>query len=1152
MKKNRTYKVNAILMMLLAGTLSFSATAAASLSGLLPEAAAQQQLVKGTIVDVNGNPIPGASVMVPGTTTGTVTQIDGTFSLNVAEGTKVEIGCLGYTTVTTTARNGMKVVLKEDAMMLSDVVVVGYGTQKKANLTGAVSTVDVGKTLEGRPIADVGRGLQGSTPGLTITVPTGEVGTDPTINIRGLLGSTSGGASPLILLDNVEIPSLSLVNPEDIESISVLKDAASSSIYGAKAAFGVILITTKKGTVDDAVNVSYQGSVSFQNIAKQYKMAGLNGLEYSLAAAERAGGNVIGAFVQMTSESIDAARKWDQNYGGKLGTNDPWVYGRDWYVDANNRKIGLRTFDPYDYMVREWAPANKHSLSINGKSGSTRFSIGLGYLDQNGMSKVAKHDDFRRWNASAKVSTDVSKWLTVRTGLMYSKRMKRYANTFAGNIDPWYYMYRWGPNMPFGYDEFGNEVRSPELEMRNANTAENINNYTSANVGTTLNLTKDWHVNLDYTYANNESIVNLPGTRFSGGETWAAAVPYLDANGNRVYKNGNGDVVDASADGAMPAYMLQNVEYTAAGSGMDFIRRNTSNSRRTSLDITTDYHLVLGDSHDFKFLLGMNRVTYDMESSWSKRTNNMDITNPQFNFATGTQEVGGDRAWESQLGFFGRVNYSFKERYLLEANLRYDGTSKFPTNLKWRWFPSFSAGWRLGDEVFMEWAKPALTSLKLRGSWGTIGDQTVPNDLYVPTISTGTQSWLLPNGDKSSYASTPSTVSASITWQDITTLDFGFDARFFNSDLGITFDWYNRKTENMIVPGASVPATFGTGAPKANLGCLISKGFEIAIDYNHRFDNGLGINGMFTLSDAKTIIDKYDSNVKGINSWYEGKVYGEIWGYETDRLYQKDDFVYENGNLVQVWVLNGHEVAEGTKGAKKMNKLSDPNGVYQDFFQSDNFVFGPGDVKYKDLNGDGDIRNGNGTIEDPGDMKVIGNSTPRFLYGLRLGADWKGFDLAIFLQGVGKRDLWGSGSLSIPGFNTGDGAIADTFASDYWTENNTGAFYARPYNMSNSNDAYNYHIQSKYLLNMAYLRVKNITVGYTLPSNLTRKAYLKNVRFYISLENFFTFDNLRGLPLDPEVATNANAYGLDTFNLERLGQGSPAFKTAAFGVQVNF
>ncbi len=1138
--------------MLLSGSLSFSAAAAVSESGLLPATAAQQQPVKGTIVDVNGHPIPGASVMIPGTTTGTVTQVDGTFTLNIAEGAKVEIGCLGYTTVTINAKNGMRVVLKEDTLMLSDVVVVGYGTQKRANLTGAVSTVDVGKTLEGRPVSDVGRGLQGSTPGLTITVPTGEVGTDPTINIRGLMGSTKGGATPLILLDNVEIPSLSLVNPEDIESISVLKDAASASIYGAKAAFGVILITTKKGTAEDAVNVSYQGSVSFQNIAKEYKMAGLNGLEYSLAAAERAGGNVIGAFVQMTSESIEAAREWDKTYGGKLGTNDPWVYGRDWYVDANNRKIGLRTFNPYDYMVKEWAPSNQHSLSVNGKSGNTRYSIGLGYLDQSGMSKVAAHDDFRRWNASAKVSTDVNKWLTVRTGLMYSKRMKRYAYSFGSTIDPWYYMYRWGSNMPFGYDEYGYGIRGPEHEMRTANTAENINNYTSANVGTTLNLTKDWHVNVDYTYANNENIINEPGTRFSGADSWSAAVPYTDANGNQVYKNGKGEVVSASAEGAMPAYALQHYEYTAAGSGMDYICRTTSNSRRTSLDITTDYNLTLGDSHDLKFLLGMNRVTYDMESSWSQRNNNMDITNPQFNFATGIQQVGGDRAWESQLGFFGRINYSFKDKYLLEANLRYDGTSKFPTDLQWRWFPSFSAGWRLGEETFMEWAKPALTSLKLRGSWGTIGDQTVPNDLYVPTITTGTQSWLLPNGDKSSYASTPSTVSATITWQDITTLDLGFDARFFKSDLGLSFDWYNRTTNNMIVPGASVPGTFGTSAPMANLGCLISKGFEIAIDYNHRFENGLGINGMFTLSDAKTIIDKYDSNVRSINDWYEGKVYGEIWGYETDRLYQKDDFVYENGQLVKVWALNGKEVPAGTKGAKEMNKLSDPNGVYQDFFQSGNFVFGPGDVKYKDLNGDGDIRNGNGTVDDPGDMKVIGNSTPRFLYGLRLGADWKGFDVSVFLQGVGKRDYWGSGSLAIPGFNTADGAIADTFASDYWTEDNTDAFYARPYNMANSNDNYNYHIQSKYLLNMAYLRVKNITVGYTLPPKLTRKAYLKSVRFYVSLENFFTFDKLRGLPIDPEVTSNANAYGYSTFNASRLGQGSPAFKTAAFGVQVNF
>lgn len=290
MKKNRTYKVNAILMMLLAGTLSFSATAAASESGLLPEAAAQQQLVKGTIVDVNGNPIPGASVMVPGTTTGTVTQIDGTFSLNVAEGTKVEIGCLGYTTVTTTARNGMKVVLKEDAMMLSDVVVVGFGNQRKENLTGAVASVNVGKTLESRPLADVGRGLQGAAAGLNVRLTTAEVGAEPLMRIRGQFASISGGASPLILLDNVEIPSIQLINPDDIESISVLKDAASASIYGAKAAFGVILITSKRGSKEEGkVNVTYSGNLSFQNIAKPYDIAGVNGMHYTVQAFERTG-----------------------------------------------------------------------------------------------------------------------------------------------------------------------------------------------------------------------------------------------------------------------------------------------------------------------------------------------------------------------------------------------------------------------------------------------------------------------------------------------------------------------------------------------------------------------------------------------------------------------------------------------------------------------------------------------------------------------------------------------------------------------------------------------------------------------------------------------------------------------------------------------
>lgn len=391
-----------------------------------------------------------------------------------------------------------------------------------------------------------------------------------------------------------------------------------------------------------------------------------------------------------------------------------------------------------------------------------------------------------------------------------------------------------------------------------------------------------------------------------------------------------------------------------------------------------------------------------------------------------------------------------------------------------------------------------------------------------------------------------------ITWQDIATLDLGFDARFFHGDFGVTFDWYQRDTRNMIVPGSGIAYTFGAAAPKGNYGSLRTRGWEVSLDYNHRFNNGLGINAMFTLSDAQTEITEY-SDTRLISDYYVGKKYGEIWGYRTERLYQKDDFVYDNnGELVTVWALNGKEVAAGTPGAKEMNKLKDPNGVYQDFLQSGDFKFGPGDVKYADLNGDGKLGNGAGTVEDPGDKEIIGNETPRFEYGIRLGADYKGFDFSIFMQGVGKRQIWGNGFLAIPGYNTADGAIPDAIASDYWTEENTGAFYARPWNQSGSNDAYNYYKQSRYLLDMSYFRIKNITLGYSLPENIIKKVRMQKARIYLALENFFTFDNLNGLPIDPEAISGYSMFNAENYNSGRTGVGTPTFKSVSVGVQLNF
>lgn len=1111
--------------------------------------------VTGLVVDAAGEPVIGASVVEKGTTNGNITNVDGKFTLTVKTGAILQISYVGYQTQEIKATKMMKIVLKEDSELLSEVVVVGYGAQKRENLTGSVASVDVNKTLEGRQIPDVGRGLQGTTPGLSVVIPSGEIGSDPTMKIRGQIGSIDGASTPLILLDNVEIPSIQMVNPDDIESISVLKDAASASIYGAKGAFGVVLITSKKGAKSEKVDVSYSGNFSWQNISKKMEMAGVDGIQYRIDALRRSGGTIAGAFWYVNETSLERAREWEKTWGSKIGKNDPFVFGRDWYVDASNRKFSMRTFDPYDYMIREWTPSQTHNISVSGKSGKTTYNASLGYLEQNGLMKLAKHDDFRRWNGAVRISTEINKYITFRAGANYSKRNKRYAYaTNSTTADPWLYLYRWDSTYPMGYDEHGNELRSPASEIHQANTANIENNYLSFNTGATINLTKDWKIEIDYTYAGEDQIWKKNGTKFTAADTWSAPVKRLDENGQQIYVNNQGNVVPAGSEGAIAAYDLLYHQYTTDGANPDHIRREVKNAKRHTLNITTDYNWQINDDNNLKVLIGMNRTDWESEDNWSQITNLTDIISPSWDKTIGTQTSSGNLYWDGQLGFFGRINYNLMDKYLLEANVRYDGSSKFPSNLQWRTFPSFSAGWRIGEEAFMQWAKPALSSLKLRGSWGMIGDQTVPNTLYVPTISQGntnTYAWLDADGNKLIMTGTPAAIDANITWQDIYTLDFGVDARFFNGELGVTFDWFQRDTKNMIVPGAGVAPTFGAGAPKGNFGSLRTKGWELSIDYNHRFNNGLSVNAMFTLSDALTEITEY-GDTKSIDSWYVGKQYGEIWGYRTDRLYQKDDFVYEGDKLVTTWALNGKEVAAGTPGAKEVNKLKDPNGIYQDYFQSGTFRFGPGDVKFQDLNGDGQINDGSRSIDDHGDVEKIGNTTPRFEYGLRLGASYKGFDASIFMQGVGNRKLWGAGFLAIPGFNTGDGAMPQAIAGDYWTEENTNAFYPAACNMGGSNSGYNLQKQDRYLLDMAYFRIKNITIGYTLPSELTKKILINKARIYLACENFFTFDKLNGLPIDPEEISGYSMFNSDNYNSGRTGVGTPTMKNMSVGIQLNF
>ncbi len=1116
---------------------------------------AQSIAVTGTVVSAADNsPLPGVTITMKGKTRGTVTDREGKFSINADPSDVLVFSFIGMETYEQQVGNSSEITvsLKESIESLQEVVIVGYGSQKKTNLTGAVASVDT-KMLESRPIADAGRGLQGTTPGLNIVIPSGEVGSDPLIRIRGQFASLSGGAAPLILLDNVEIPSIQLVNPDDIESISVLKDAASASIYGAKGAFGVILITTKKGAKKEGVTVSYSGNLSFQNLSKKMEMGGLDAMEYTLSAFERTGGTRAGAFWIVTREGFEKAQQWQEQYGSVVGPEDPMLYGRDWYVNTDNLKVGLRMYDPYEYMISEWTPTQLHNFSVNGMSGKTSYNIGLGYLDQTGLLKPAKDDSFQRYNGSVQFNTEVNDWLKFNVGAIYSKRNKNYPYaTNSTTADPWLYVYRWAATYPMTTED-GQPIRSPYSEMANANTAFQETNFGSFTGGLTLTPMKDWTIKFDYTHANEEFINKRPGTRFTGRDSWSAAVPKLDTDGNRIYVNSAGEAVASTDPEAMPAFQLNQTTYTGPGSNPDHVYRYASNSQRNTINLYTTYDLNINDAQNFKFMLGMNRVGYKSAYNWSQIAGLADFSNPQFDLAGGTQTASGGEYWDSQLGFFGRINYNFNEKYLLEANLRYDGTSKFPTDLRWRWFPSFSAGWRVSEESWMNWASSFLDEFKLRASWGTIGDQSVPNNLYLPMVNGGLNNWLISGarlfqfGEPTSTGySTPLAIHQSVTWQDITTLDLGADVRVFNGALGLAFDWFRRDTENMIVPQEGIPATFGNQAPQSNFGSLRTEGIELQLDYTHQFANGLRLNFVGTFADAVTKITKFGSTTSigtvTVPSYYVGRTYGEIWGYETDRLYQVDDFAYDgNGNLLT-------KVVEGVT----VNQLAAENGATQGELQAGNFRFGPGDVKFKDLNGDGLINDGNRLTDDHGDLKVIGNSTPRYEYSFRINAEFKGIDFGIFFQGIGKREVWGNGFLAIPGFNSADGAMPQAFAGNFWREDRTDAFYPRPYNQAGSNTTLNMQPQTRYLLNMSYLRIKNITLGYTLPQTISQKVGLNKVRVYGALENFFTWDHLGDLPLDPEVVAGYSMWNETNYNSGRTGVGVPTFKSASVGLQLNF
>lgn len=1116
-----------------------------------PGVSAQTKTITGTVSAADGKPLQGVTVSVKNTARQTMTGESGRYSINAGTGEALVFTYIGYRseTVVVGASSNVDVALTPGAGNMEEVVVVGYGTQKKGNVTGSVSNVNM-ESLNSRPIADAGRGLQGVVPGLSVRIPSGEVGSDPLLRIRGFIGSIQGSSEPLVLVDNVEIPSIQMINPNDIESISVLKDASASSIYGAKAAFGVILITTKKGSRTEGTNLTYSNNFSFQSPFKKIEIAGVDGLQYTLDAHKNMKqSGPAGGFWRINDESMAKIREWQAKYGNTIKWNDPVLYGRDWYFDGTD-KYGLRIFDPVAAMVKDYAFSQNHNISVNGMSKNTKYNASFGYLGQEGMMKPARYDDFTRYTANLGISTKVADAVTIRSSVLFSDRNKRYPNsTNAGGFtaDPWLYLYRWSRLFPTGVLEDGEQLHDPYWDAYNAHTATLGQRYINLSLGTTIDLTKNWNVVADYTFDTRQETSGSSTPSITAREPWYTPVAWKDESGNQVYVDEQGNITQT---GGVPGYKFPLVNYVTKD--QSYIYQSTLSAQRHTVNAYSTYNLNLTNQHRFKLMLGTNIVANKWKSHWSRKTNLINNDNPQFNFAVGNETTGGGANWDGQVGYFGRVNYAFSNKYLLEGNLRYDATSKFPENLRWRWFPSFSAGWVLSNEKFMDDISRVVSYAKLRGSWGSIGDQSVANDLYISSMDITKNSWINAAGEQFFSLGTPNPVSAGITWQDIETLNLGADLRFFRNKFGVVFDVFERQTKNMIIAGNALPATYGASAPQGNFGNLKTKGWEVALDFRHRFGSGLGINVTANVSDAVTDITKAaDWNIPYSdrlidNTFTTGKRYGDVYGYVTDRLYQKDDFVYDqNGNMVQETI-----IWQGT--AKRTNKLAGKNPVYQTYFEDGNqiLLIGPGDVKFVDVNGDGYITPGKGTFGDPGDRVVIGNVLPRYEYGFRIALDYKSFDVAVMGQGVGQRSIWGSGQLAIPGYFSKEGAMPQAFASNYWREDHTDAFYPRAWNLNGANSGFVMVPQTRYLLNMAYFRIKNITLGYNMSSKVLDRVHLKQARVYVSLENMITFDKLRGLPIDPEAISGYSMLS-GNYNLGRTGTGNPTFKIASVGLNIS-
>ena len=1009
----------------------------------------QNGVCNGVVTDTTGETVIGASVVVKGTTNGTITGLDGDFSLSgVTKGSILVVSFVGYQN-TEVKWNGqpLTIVLKEDTKVLDEVVVVGYGTQKKANLSGAVAAVD-GKVLQDRPITNIGQGLQGVVPNLNITMNNGGApGATSSFNIRG--NTSLNGGSPLVLVDNVQMDA-NLVNPDDIESISVLKDAASASIYGARAAYGVILITTKKGKKSDKPTVSLSATGYWQSPALTFH--NVNSMQY----------------LTMMDEAY-------QNDGGSghYFKSQVYQYAEDYFNGKYDSPVFFDTaYDTYKYgycgNTDWWDELYKTSFSqiytanISGGNDRTTYYASVSMNDQGGILK-AGDDKYNKYNANVNISSNITKWLNVSAKI---------AHTYTDELHP-----------------------TGGTTAMNSTAYSGLASYSGMMKGDLSPLMPVKH----------------PDGHYAGQGSYTNPVAIMEQGGNAQYKQNDlwmtgavkitpikGLVINADYTwnfyGKSSNQHVQNFyDYTAVpGTENYYPWTNPSSVTVTNNDdyynafnAFAEYTFSLKEKHNFKVMVGYNQENKHKKYHYAGRKNLIDSSNPSLNLAYGDMAMNGSETHWSVNGFFARINYDYKGKYLLELNGRYDGSSKFPHGDRYAFFPSASVAWRVSEEKFWEPIRGWFDNFKLRASYGSLGNQALDesrygNFPYLATYGINTKYGALLNGTRPVAVSVPGLVSASFTWETVNQIDFGFDASFFGGRLNTSFDWYRRNTKDMLTAGQALPAVLGTSVPQENAADMKTVGWEVSLEWNDRLSNGFGYHIKGVLSDYQASITKFSNPTKLLGTHYVGEKLNEIWGYVSNGLFQSD----EDAKAADQSYLSG-----GSWGA--------------------------GDVKYEDLNNDGKIDIGKNTLDDSGDRKIIGNSTPRYSYGITAGFDYKGFDFEMFWQGIGKRDYWLGGS-QFWGF-TDEWCTPLTSSLDYWTEDNRDAYFPRLHHYGVNGG--NHQVSTRYLQNAAYLRLKNVVLGYTIPRSITEKVKISRLRVFVQGENLLTFTPLID-SYDPETLNN--------------------------------